>query len=184
MIRIVAGSLKGRTLIIPSSFSQRPTLGRIRESIFNILKSRIVFENYGFVDLFSGSGAVGIEAYSQGFQKSLLIESDKKNSVGIQKNLKEFKAAQENISVLNVDALHWLKNQSLFDLPTVFFIDPPYQTNLYEAALHILLERKADNKEHFILIEKDIKKKIEFDLKDIIQHKKYGSTEIILAKLS
>ena len=129
-MRIVAGSLKGRVLLEFSKIGVRPTSDMARESLFNILQNRI----YGvkFLDLFAGTGAVGIEAYSRGAGTVVLNDSSRQSVDLIKKNLEKL-GVTGKIKVLSQDGVSLLKTTSeKFD---IVFIDPPYSSGLEQEIL-------------------------------------------------
>ena len=129
-MRIVAGSLKGRVLLEFSKIGVRPTSDMARESLFNILQNRI----YGatFLDLFAGTGAVGIEAYSRGAEEVVLNDNSRESVNLIKKNLEKL-GISGKIKVTSYDAISYIKTTSdKFDL---IFVDPPYASGLEKAVL-------------------------------------------------
>jgi 16S rRNA (guanine966-N2)-methyltransferase len=133
-MRIIAGRLRSRRLEAPAGMDVRPTSDRLRETLFNILAPRI--ESARFLDLYAGTGAVGIEAVSRGAREAILVESNKRAVRNIQNNLGGLQLTQE-IAVVEAEAakaLRSLRNQ--FDL---VFLDPPYSMHgQYEASLTAL----------------------------------------------
>lgn len=136
-MRVIAGTYKGRTLDTLPGLDVRPTSDRLRETLFNILAPRIVDAN--FLDICAGSGAVAIEALSRGAKHSTFIESSRKATKVISKNIAYCKIPIENIEILSTDALIALKllakNNSCFD---IIYFDPPYQSNIYLPVLEFL----------------------------------------------
>ena len=125
-MRIVGGKYKGRTLLEFKGKDIRPTSDMARESLFNILQFKI----YGktFLDLFAGTGAVGIEALSRGASKTVFNDLDKNSVALIKQNLKKAGVEEEH-QVLCSDALMLLKSKrEEFDY---IYIDPPYKSELY-----------------------------------------------------
>lgn len=129
-MRIVAGKYKGRTLNAFEGISVRPTSDKARESLFSILQFKI----YGrsFLDLFSGTGAMGIEALSRGAHPVYFNDNSKVSVNLIKENLKKVKV-EERVSVTNYDALTLL--ESISEKFDYVYIDPPYATDLGERAL-------------------------------------------------
>lgn len=117
-MRIIAGSAKGRTLKAPASIT-RPTMDRVRAAIFSILGERV--PDARVLDLFAGTGAMGIEALSRGAAEATLVDQDKRSVDIIRQNLILTKLAGD---VKQVDAISFLQHQKeQFDL---IFTDPPY----------------------------------------------------------
>ncbi len=125
-MRIVGGTLKGRTLVPFNEQNIRPTSDMVRESLFNILQGEI--SGSKFLDLFAGTGAMGIEAYSRGADKVVFCDLSKDSVSVIMKNLSKCKIdGDKKIQVLLTDSVDYVKRAEKFD---VVFIDPPYKSNL------------------------------------------------------
>jgi 16S rRNA (guanine966-N2)-methyltransferase len=133
-MRIIAGRLRSRRLVAPPGTDVRPTSDRLRETLFNVLSPRI--EGARFLDLYAGTGAVGIEAVSRGANESVLVESNKRAARTIRENVDSLELAQE-ITVMEADAVKALRSlKGEFDL---VFLDPPYSMHgQYEACLNAL----------------------------------------------
>lgn len=131
-MRIVGGKYKGRTLFEFKGKDIRPTSDMARESLFNILQFNIYQKT--FLDLFSGTGAVGIEALSRGAGKTVMNDLDKNSVALIKKNLQKLGVEEEH-QVICSDALTLLKSRSEeFDY---IFIDPPYKSGMYQDLLDL-----------------------------------------------
>lgn len=132
-MRIVGGKFKGRKLLEFSGQSVRPTPDMVRESIFNILQFRI--HGAYFLDLFSGTGAMGIEAISRGAKEVVFNDKDRESVKLIKKNLEKL-GEVDGVKVLNCDALTLLKStDKKFD---IIYIDPPYKTELGVSCLPLV----------------------------------------------
>lgn len=128
-MRIVAGKYKGRTLFEFSKIGVRPTSDKARESLFNIISDKIT--DAVFLDLFSGTGAMGIEALSRNAKRAVLNDLSSDSVKLIKKNL--LKVGAENAEVTRRDAIDLLKNgNERFDF---IFSDPPYGSGLNEKAV-------------------------------------------------
>ncbi len=144
---VTGGQYKGHKILIPNC--AKPTLSKVRESVFNILFSEInEFENKIFLDLFSGSGIISMEALSRGF-KTISIDNDKKAIQLIKNNLK---IAKTNYEIIFSDAIKYIEKTEI--KPSVIYIDPPWDMN-YEEVI-----TKAINKfkNSIIIIEYDKKR--------------------------
>lgn len=131
-MRIVGGTYKSRVLLEFKGNEVRPTADKVRESLFNILQNRI----YGsdFLDLFSGTGAMGIEAVSRG-AKSVTFNDKSRDSIAlIKKNLEKL-GISDGIKVVNFDAVTYLLGAS--DKFDIIYIDPPYKSEFGEKALNV-----------------------------------------------
>jgi len=131
-VRIVGGIYRGRTLNEFRGQDVRPTPDMVRESLFNILQFRI--KGATFLDLFSGTGAMGIEALSRG-AKSVTFNDRARDSVNIIKSNLSKLGITDGVRVCNQDALSVLKSGEKFD---IIYIDPPYKTELGVKALELV----------------------------------------------
>jgi 16S rRNA (guanine(966)-N(2))-methyltransferase RsmD len=135
-MRIIAGEYKGRRIEVPAGLRTRPTTDRVREALFSILGAHVV--QAVALDLFAGSGALGIEALSRGARSCTFVESDAKVASTLGRNV-EGLGAQGRATVLRMPverALARLGGQGArFDL---VLLDPPYAEALWEPALRSL----------------------------------------------
>lgn len=125
-MKIIAGSLRNRTIPLPKQLPVRPTSSKLRGQVFNICQGCI--EGVYALDLYAGSGAMGIEALSRGASKIVFVEQDRRVAENLQKNLESFDLLNKT-RILTMDALkavHLLRSTST---PFSFiYIDPPYHT--------------------------------------------------------
>ena len=130
---ITAGKFKGRKIIAPDESITRPTLSKVRMSVFNTLQSIIDFEGSSFLDMYAGSGIMGLEALSRGFSEVIAIEKNPKIANIIKTNYKKF----DNQPQLFVgDSLKICQNFNRnFD---VIYIDPPYFSGIYGKSLEAI----------------------------------------------
>lgn len=140
-MRIVGGILKGRTLVPFNEQNIRPTSDMVRESLFNILRSEV--SGAKFLDLFAGTGAVGIEAYSQGAEKVVLSDASKESVAVIKKNLAKCKIDDKSaVTVVTGNAEEYIKRAEKFD---IIYIDPPYKSDLIGKVLPYLSGALGDD---------------------------------------
>ena len=180
-MRVISGTAKGTKLDTLSALDTRPTLDRVKEALFNIIQSRIY--NAIVLDLFAGSGALGIETLSRGAQRAVFCDKSKYAYSIIEKNLQKTKLKEKAI-VFNKDYYECLANlKEKFD---IVFIDPPYNTDLAINAIVNIVERKLLSEEAIIIIETDDEKKItsrvvnmEMQVYDI---RKYGKARLVFLK--
>ena len=180
-MRIVSGKFKNKLVNTLETKELRPTLSKIRESIFDVLQEKVV--DSVWLDLFAGSGLVGIEAASRLAKEIIFVE----------KNPKHFKLLKQNLSTFNFeykiylnDATRALKyfEEEQFD---IIFLDPPYETGCIEKVLPIITEKNILKNDGFIIIE--CTKNENFD--DLIKHigfekikeKIYGGTKLLYLSL-
>lgn len=135
--RIIAGQFKGRILKAPKNSSTRPTQGVLREAVFNICQNEI--EGARFLDLFAGSGAMGLEALSRGAAHATFVDNDKQALTSIRENIAILQIASRTAVIAN-DAIFVLKRlfSSCFD---IVYIDPPYDVSIIPFVEELLAHR-------------------------------------------
>jgi len=134
-VRVIAGSLKGRRLAVPPGEAVRPTGDRAREALFSILEhGQPELRGSRFLDLFAGSGAVGIEAFSRGAREVLLVDNARAALAVLRANLQKLPHAGA-IRVMAADATRLGRARQPFDIA---FLDPPYRSGLALPALERL----------------------------------------------
>jgi 16S rRNA (guanine966-N2)-methyltransferase len=156
-MRIIAGEFKGRRINVPDSKEIRPTTDRVRETLFNILNNKIDFHNRKVLDLYAGSGSLGLESLSRGALEVHFVE----------RNLKIYKNLQENIDSLGItgnckiykmEALQFsqlFQNQD-YDL---IFADPPFfKDDIYRVVENLINNKYLDDK-GFMIIERSMQTK-------------------------
>jgi 16S rRNA (guanine966-N2)-methyltransferase len=135
-MRIISGTAKGTKLNTLEGLETRPTLDRVKESLFSIIQLKIPDSNV--LDLFAGSGALGIEALSRGASKAVFCDSNYSAIKIVNQNLEKTKLLNK-AKVLNTNynsALESLSNEK-FD---IVFLDPPYKTNFVEKSIEKILK--------------------------------------------
>ena len=177
-MRIIGGRARGTKLYTLEGTATRPTLDRVKESIFNIIQNRI--QSSVFLDLFSGSGAIGLEALSRGAEKAILCDKSKSAVQIINKNI-EKTHFEEQTEVYNTDFENCLKN--IKENIDIIYIDPPYQTDYIKQSLEIIQNIQFISMETLIILETDDEEKILEQINDlkfeIINKRKYGIAHII-----
>jgi 16S rRNA (guanine966-N2)-methyltransferase len=123
-VRVVSGSARGRRLAVPPGDAIRPTADRVREATFNALGSLGAVEGATVLDLFAGSGAMGIEALSRGASAATFVDRDPQALATVRANL-EATGLAGAATVVRADATGWLPGAGRFDLAV---LDPPYAT--------------------------------------------------------
>jgi 16S rRNA (guanine966-N2)-methyltransferase len=121
--RIVAGAAKGRRLVVPDR-GTRPTSERAREALFNTLRSHLEVEGAGVLDLFAGTGAVGLEALSRGAARVVFVERDRTAAALLQRNIDSVGLPGTRVHRRPVEAFLDAGTEDGFDL---VFADPPYE---------------------------------------------------------
>lgn len=133
-LRIIGGQWRGRKLSFPDIDGLRPTGDRIRETLFNWLAPTMAGSRC--LDLFAGSGALGLEALSRGAAASVLVERDTQAAAQLRANLALLQANQGQL--VQVDVLTWLARGNSGAPFDIIFIDPPFQLNLWQAVIDAL----------------------------------------------
>ena len=177
-MRIIGGKARGTKLYTLEGETTRPTLDRVKESIFNIIQAEL--EDAIILDLFAGSGAIGLEAISRGAKKAILCDKSKDAIQIIKKNI-EKTHSQERVELHNTDFTECLsKIKEQLDL---IYIDPPYKTDFILKALEIIQNSRMTKDTTIIILETDeeerILKQIENLKFEIIDRRKYGIAHII-----
>lgn len=162
---ITAGKFKGINIKAPDEKITRPTLSKVRMSVFNTLQAIVDFEGKSFLDMFSGSGIMGMEAYSRGFSDVVMIEKNKKVLSVIKMNIEKLKSPS-NLKILNGDSLKLAPALSRkFD---VIYIDPPYFSGIYEQSLEAVKSVCGG----IVILEHVVA--VDFEGYELIKQKKYG----------
>ena len=130
-MRVVAGELRGRKISAPDGTTTRPTTDMAREAIFNALTSLDVIVEANVLDLFAGSGALGIEALSRGAKHCTFIERDRDALASLQDNIKKL-GLTDRTTVIRADAMLTATNVSGIDL---VMADPPYEFKNWQGLL-------------------------------------------------
>ena len=183
-MRIVGGQLKGRALAGPKSGGLRPMSDRVRQALFNILEHGIEdFELKGahVLDLFAGTGALGIEALSRGAASCVFVEQSPTSRAVIQDNLTTF-GLGGTTRIFRRDATNL--GPSLKQLKySVLFLDPPYNQGLAERALVSATDGNWVETNAIAIIEEDAKATVELpDHFALVDRRTYGTTQIIIAR--
>jgi 16S rRNA (guanine966-N2)-methyltransferase len=128
-MRIIAGKYRRRVIKSPPSLRTRPTSDRLRETLFNVIAPRI-YDETRFLDLCSGTGAIGIEALSRGAQYAVFVDKSRKSCGLIEENLDLLEIPEDETEVVQAEAADYLKKTAeSFD---IIFFDPPYKEDYRE----------------------------------------------------
>jgi len=133
-IRLIAGQWRGRRLPVINSLGLRPTTDRVRETVFNWLMHEIAGARC--LDLFAGTGALGLECLSRGASEVQFVEADKRVAAALRENLLQLKVGEE-AALVEANSLRFLRTvpRKPFDL---VFLDPPFQSDLLPSAIELL----------------------------------------------
>lgn len=175
-MKVISGKYKGRVLKGYDLEGTRPTMDRVKESLFGTIQEYI--NNSIVLDLFSGSGNLGIESLSEGAKFAFLVDNNSKAINIIKDNINNI--GIEDVEIIKkdyIDALAYLKNKEI----NIIFLDPPYKTDYIEKSI-ILIEKYNLLKDKGIIIcESDSLEKIKYSstFKEI-KRKKYGDKFIVI----
>ena len=152
MLRVIAGTFRGRKIKEVPGESTRPTTDKNKEKVFNILGQ--FFEGGRALDLFAGSGALGIESLSRGIEHCTFVDLQQKAMQTIRENLQSLKIASNQYKLVNIEALQFIKTYQgePFDL---IFLDPPYAKNINNELIELIAFRKLLSKTGVIICEND-----------------------------
>ena len=182
-MRIISGTSRGTKLYTLEGQATRPTLDRVKESLFNIIQNE-VYDSI-FLDLFSGSGAIGLEAASRGAKKVILCDKSKDAIKIINKNI-EKTHLKEKIELYNLD-YETLLNTKIKENIGIIYIDPPYDSDFAIKSVKILINKKLVNENSNMIIETDneekILEKLEKEQVEITDKRKYGRATLIFLKI-
>ncbi|MDP2921522.1 MAG: 16S rRNA (guanine(966)-N(2))-methyltransferase RsmD [Candidatus Omnitrophota bacterium] len=131
-MKIIAGEYKGRVIEMPKGI--RPTSDKVREALFEILKGNV--EGANFLDLYCGSGAMGIEALSRGAKKSVFIDNSNASISIVKRNLAKLAIPETLYDIYNKDCIDILRRGGFQTLPyDIVFLDPPYYKDMAKNTL-------------------------------------------------
>ncbi len=182
-MRVIAGKARRTNLKCIEGMSTRPTTDRIKETLFNMLSQDI----YGshFLDLFSGSGAIGIEALSRGAESATFVENNRQAVRCIEENLAKTRLASQ-ATVLAMDCasaiLRLKTRQQPFD---IIFMDPPYHQLLEKGMLGLMRDAAFINGETLIVIEASLETDFSYLEEygyDLTKVKKYKTNQHVFVK--
>ncbi|UZW12377.1 16S rRNA (guanine(966)-N(2))-methyltransferase RsmD [Clostridium pasteurianum] len=177
-MRIIAGLAKGRKLLSPEGMETRPTLDRIKESIFSIIQNDVPYATV--LDVFAGTGSLGLEAVSRGAKQCYLIDKSPITFPLLKKNVENLKF-QNVCRCLNMDSYNALYKLSddkcIFNL---IFIDPPYMKNMIPKAVEIIDDKNLLHRDGVIATKIDSSEEIYSGNGNInlVDFRKYGNTTV------
>lgn len=182
-MRVISGNARGKKLVSLEGMNTRPTLDRVKEALFNIIQFDIADKNV--LDLFAGSGAIGIEAISRG-AKSATFCDNSIDAVKIIKTNIENTRSKDKATVINKDYSLVLKQlgkeNKQFD---IIYLDPPYKTDFANKAIEEIINLNLLSKDGIIIVETDDNKKDEtINTKNIkiFDKRKYGRAILIFIR--
>lgn len=182
-MRIISGTAKGTKLYTLKGLETRPTLDRVKESLFNIICNNV--PEARVLDLFSGSGAIGLEFASRGAERVYLCDKSKDACEIIKKNIAKTHL-EDKVKLYHLDfikAIKELKNEK-FD---IVYLDPPYKTDYITIAIFELIKNENLTQDTLIIAETDEEERIlkqiqEIKNIEIIDKRNYGRANILFLK--
>ncbi|MBE7036306.1 MAG: 16S rRNA (guanine(966)-N(2))-methyltransferase RsmD [Ruminococcaceae bacterium] len=177
-MRVISGMARGTKLLCPEGMFVRPTHDRVKEALFSMLSTKV---NGAFVlDLFAGTGALGIEALSRGASGAVFVDTSPQSLKFVEENLQKTHLASL-AHLIKRDYLSFLNTtEHLFDL---IFLDPPYSEGYLLPALKKIAENRLLKPDGFIYCETEGEPPAEISqLYTIVRDKKYGRARILLLK--
>lgn len=178
-MRIISGKARGTKLYTLEGNNTRPTLDRVKESIFNIIQQDI--QDSVFLDLFSGCGAMGLEAVSRGAKKAILCDKSKEAIKIIRKNIEKTKF-MDNTVVLSMDFEQAL-NSEIKEKVDIVYLDPPYKTDFIYKAIKLMINNLIIDKNTKIILETDEEERVLKEIEqldiEVIDKRKYGRAKIV-----
>src|SRR5574344_242046 len=173
MIKITAGELNGQKIEAPDESITRPTLSKVRMSVFNTLFSLIEnFEGKSFFDMYAGSGVMGLEAISRGFENVFGVEQNPKTYAILMKNIEKLKLEGKYKAIKGNSLKVLAKNKAVYD---VVYIDPPYFSGIYEKSLQLVKDCGIIILEH--------SQEVDFSGFEVLKQKKYGDKFLTYLRL-
>lgn len=177
-MRVISGKYKGKKLLGFDIDGTRPTMDRVKESLFGIIQNKI--KDSIVLDLFAGSGSLGIEALSNGSKEAYFIDNNIELINIIKKNTNSI---NDKIHILKSDyknALEMFKNSNIkFD---IIFLDPPYKLNLINDCLNLIVKYNLLKDDGIVVCEYE-DEQIGIDFLTLEKEKKYGSKNIRIYKM-
>ncbi|MCR5657563.1 MAG: 16S rRNA (guanine(966)-N(2))-methyltransferase RsmD [Butyrivibrio sp.] len=180
-MRVIAGEARRLKLVTPEGNDTRPTQDRIKETLFNMIQNDV--PGSVFIDVFAGSGGIGIEALSRGAVRAYFIENNIKAVKCINQNIQTTKF-EDRATVLKQDVLVGLKNIRE-DVVDIIFVDPPYEGGLYERTFALLSKLSYVTQYTMIIAECNL----DMDLSvfedqgfEIVKEKRYKTNQHVFMK--
>lgn len=175
-MRVIAGQARGMRLAVPRGRQVRPTSDRVRESLFNIMGARV--PGADVVDLFAGSGSVGVEALSRGARSAVFVELDPQAATAIRSNLaRTGQAGQAEVRVQHslVAARCFGRQGRRFD---IIFLDPPYGRNWPRLTLQVIARSRILAPGGMVVVEHGVRETLPAQVEDLqlTRQNSYGET--------
>lgn len=180
-MRVISGKCRGTHLMAPEGMETRPTTDRIKETLFNMIAFDI--PECQFLDLFSGSGAIGIESLSRGAERAVFVDQGDKALACIKGNLEKTKLTG-NAQVMGMSVLEAIKalgrSKDVFD---IIFMDPPYALEETQQILEAIDENGLLHEEGYIILERSSKSIVKLPQNLVLwKEKQYKTTTLSFIK--
>lgn len=178
-MQVISGKYRGRKLISLDTIETRPTLTRIKDSLFNTIQDYVPESE--FLDLFAGSGAIGVEAISRGAKHAYFVDNNFDAKKIIEKNLKNVDTQSFDIIIEDcLNALDILSKKGV--VCDLVFIDPPYKSELYLPCLNAMHSKKLLKNGAIVCMEQLVKNSLQVIPKcyTIMKSKNYGDKNITI----
>ena len=180
-MRITGGKFGGRNLKVPKSDAIRPTQDRVREALFNIIQFEVPGSD--FLDLFAGSGAVGLEALSRGAAKTMFVEANRRHVAVLKENLECLRVQSAVAEIIAADCYRWIATYSGPGF-SIGFADPPYalgEEKGYAQVLATLAERGVIRPGGLFVAEMTaVQKAEETPGWELVRDRTYGKTRLCI----
>jgi len=181
-VRIIAGKHRGRTIKTGRGPGYRPATGKVREAVFSILDSLgVSWPGVNVLDLFAGSGSLGLEALSRGAAGVVFVEQDPGAARILRENIQNLGISMDRADVVQQNVFIFLKKSARpFEL---VFVDPPYGQDMLEAVLPLVLNRKWLRKSGFLCVEVEGGLSVDADRYNelsLLKDRNFGQTRILL----
>lgn len=182
-MRVISGKVRGLKLNAPKNDDVRPTTDRVKESLFNIINSYIMDSK--ILDLFAGTGSLGIECLSRGAQKCVFVDISRDSIEIVKSNIRKARVENESV-IVNADFKDAItKIQATKDKFDVIFMDPPYYKDMFISALEKIDQADLLIEDGIIVIEHDTKDSFPETIGRLekSKSKKYGNTTLTFYKM-
>lgn len=171
-MRVIGGKYKGQNLVSFQADHIRPTTDRVKETLFNMIQFEI--EGSRALDLFSGTGSLGIEALSRGVESVVFVEKNKQSISILEKNLHKLKV-DEPFQIIHKDVFQFLKSYEGQPFQLIF-VDPPFTEQLADEVLEAICQSKVFGVDSLVMIESSRKEKLidEYSTALRVKKKEFG----------
>jgi 16S rRNA (guanine966-N2)-methyltransferase len=173
VVRIISGKLKGRNLVSFKASHLRPTTDRVKEAIFNKLAPYIV--EASVLDLFSGTGNLGIESYSRGARQVVSVESHRTSIKIIKENYRQLEIGGE-ITLIHQDVMKFLRNPGEYRAFDIVLVDPPFTKKMAHEVMELLVDSAVVRSGSLVVIESSSQERIDdkYSGLALMDRKSYG----------